>query len=133
MSFWSLQTFGGQDCSIKGTTSLYTTDTLPWGEIGLAKDSNYSAYTLSPADVTDLPVIDINDEKVYTRTHNDGWTIRGMVKDDYVQWINEFYATHEQYGRIWGDFEDIVYADSKEGFIHFFKNHTPNRWFYADI
>lgn len=69
----------------------------------------------------------------YSRTHSSGWTISGKLRTDWFVWVNEFEATHLQYGRVWGDFEVEVEAESEEGFAHFYKNHPPNAWDYGDI
>lgn len=66
-------------------------------------------------------------------THEDGWTVTGDVVEDYYEWVNEFEAIHPVFGRVWGDFEHEVYADSEEGFAHFFEHHPPNEWDYGDI
>jgi len=81
-------------------------------------DENHEAYTLSPDDIG---------------MHDDGWIVTGAVIEDYYEWVNSFEAVHPVYGRVWGDFEDEVYADSEEGFAHFFENHTPYKWDYWDI
>lgn len=65
--------------------------------------------------------------------HESGWTINGEIHEDYYEWINEFEASHPQYGRVWGNFEDEVHADSEEGFAHFYANHPPSAWDYGDI
>jgi len=62
-----------------------------------------------------------------------GWTISGQVHEDYFEWINEFEAVHPDFGRVWGDFESEVYADSEEGLQHFLDNHSPEEWDYWDI
>lgn len=36
-------------------------------------------------------------------------------------------------GKVWGDFEYIVYADSEEAYEDFYKNHPPEEWDYWDI
>ena len=51
----------------------------------------------------------------FTLTHADGWTICGCISEDYYYWVNGFDASHPVFGRVWGDFEDVVYADSQEG------------------
>jgi len=66
-------------------------------------------------------------------THESGWTISGRLYEDYFVWVNEFEATHPFFGRVWGDFEDVVYADSEEGYADFVKNHPPEEWDYWDI
>lgn len=69
----------------------------------------------------------------YLGTNDSGWVITGEVMEDYYEWVNDFEATHPDFGRVWGDFEDIVYADSEEGFKHFFEHHPPSEWDYQDI
>lgn len=88
------------------------------------------ALTLSPDEVRED-----NDRKVGTpsRTHSDGWTISGEIHEDYYEWVNEFEASHPVFGRVWGDFEGEVFADSEEGFQDFYARHTPEAWDYWDI
>ena len=81
-------------------------------------DNHSGALTLSP---------DING------THDSGWTVDGEVHEDYFSWVNEFTATHPKHGRVAGDFESVVKADTAEGFAHFMKHHPPEAWDYADI
>ena len=78
----------------------------------------HDALTLSPSD------IGVNES---------GWTIEGQIHEDYFEWVNEFEATHPDFGRVWGDFEDVVYADSEKAFEHFYENHSPSSWDYYDI
>lgn len=84
-----------------------------------------------------LPRWAVSDEKVtsgtHTRTHDDGWTITGDVCEDWYVWVNEFEAHHPQFGTVKGNFEDEVYADSEEGFQHFWQHHEPDAWDYWDI
>ncbi len=65
--------------------------------------------------------------------HESGWLIEGSVCEDYYEWVNDFEAVHPDFGRVWGDFEKEVYADSEEGFRHFYSNHPPSQWDYYDI
>lgn len=65
--------------------------------------------------------------------NSSGWLISGDIHEDYYEWVNEFEAEHPTYGKVWGNFEDKVYADSEEGFRHFYENHTPEAWDYMDI
>jgi hypothetical protein len=69
----------------------------------------------------------------WTRTHADGWTISGKITEDYVEWVNEFQAHHPVHGEVRGDFEEQVFATSKEGFQHFYQKHRPQVWDYEDI
>jgi hypothetical protein len=78
------------------------------------------ALTLYPDDIRNSP-------------HIDGWTITGNIHEDYYEWVNEFQATHPIYGKVWGNFEDEVFADSEDGFKHFYENHPPEAWDYYDI
>lgn len=94
----------------------------------------YSAYTLHAESICEahMKEEDVRDI-VYSRTHPDGWTISAKPKADWFVWVSEFDAIHPQYGRVWGNFEVSVEADSEEGFTHFFENHTPYAWDYGDI
>jgi hypothetical protein len=85
------------------------------GTLTLPKDSVYAGD-------------DYVNGKEYTRVHDSGWRITGCVNEDYYEWVDEFRASHPQYGNVWGDFQTKVYADSEEGFNHFYHNHTPNDW-----
>jgi hypothetical protein len=57
-----------------------------------------------------------------------GWTIEGAINEDYYSWVNEFEAVHPVFGKVWGNFEIEVYADSEEGYEDFVKNHEPEDW-----
>jgi hypothetical protein len=67
------------------------------------------------------------------KTHEDGWTISGKIHEDYYEWVNEFEASHPILGKVWGDFEEKVYAEKEEGFKDFYDKHTPEDWDYGDI
>lgn len=62
-----------------------------------------------------------------------GWKIEGHIHEDYYEWVNDFQATHPYFGKVWGDFEDEVHADSEEAFEHFYRHHPPELWDYWDI
>ena len=95
------------------------------------KDIVFSAYTLDPEEVCENH--DGNSTGKFSRTHADGWTISGYVSEDWFTWVNEFEASHPDFGRVWGDFEEVVYADSEEAYVAFFAAHTPHEWDYGDI
>lgn len=57
----------------------------------------------------------------------------GCVHEDYFEWVNEFEAHHPSFGRVWGDFESEVFADSEAGYDAFVEHHAPNQWDYHDI
>lgn len=93
--------------------------------------SEGGALTLYPSEVREE-----NDETtgvILTKTHPDGWTITGMVTEDYYEWVNDFTAIHPKYGKVWGNFEGKVYANSEEGYKDFYSKHTPSEWDYGDI
>lgn len=48
-----------------------------------------------------------------------GWTVKGQIHEDYYEWVNEFSASHPEYGRVWGNFETVVKATSKKSFRSF--------------
>lgn len=87
------------------------------------------AYTLDPHEVCDRG----NVTGLHSRTHSDGWTISGEVHEDYYYWVNDFEAEHPGFGRVWGNFEGTVNADSEDGLMDFIAKHPPQRWDYADI
>ena len=68
-----------------------------------------------------------------TQEHKSKWVITGEVCYDYYSWVNDFEAVHPKYGRVFGNFEKIVYATSKKGYEHFCKNHPAEEWNYWDI
>ena len=83
-----------------------------------------------------LPAYEVgcgNFEGYSSKTHSDGWTISGEVIVDYLLWVNDFEARHPIFGRVWGNFEKSVFADSEEGFADFYKKHEPEAWDYADV
>lgn len=80
-----------------------------------------------------LPSKAVGHEPHVWKIHPSGWAIRGEIKEDWSTWVNEFEAVHPQFGQVWGDFENKVYAYSEEGFNHFFDNHPPEVWDYSDI
>ena len=92
-------------------------------------DSPGGALTLSVAEVSEENV----ESGVHERTHESGWTIRGEVHEDYYTWVNTFYARHPVYGTLFGDFEEVVMANSEEAFNHFWDHHQPEAWDYGDI
>jgi hypothetical protein len=96
---------------------------------GIDFNSEGDALTLPSSAVTDSDAW----YGVHERTHASGWTIRGEVHEDYYAWVNAFEATHPKFGKVAGDFEYEVTADSEEGFADFWKNHAPGAWDYSDI
>lgn len=95
------------------------------------------ALTLSPHEVCEDKEDQTSDsfesEQEFQRTHDSGWTIKGRICHDYASWVNDFEANHPQLGRVWGNFENEVYATSDQAFRHFFEHHQPEAWDYQDI
>jgi len=69
----------------------------------------------------------------YIGTNSSGWIITGKIVEYYYEWVNDFEATHFKYGKISGNFETSVVAESKEAYDHFVEHHPPNKWDYMDI
>jgi hypothetical protein len=74
----------------------------------------------------------LNPEDIGTHDLPDGWTIKGEIIEDYYEWVNEFTAKKGKW-RVWGNFEEIVYATSKKAYKDFVKYHPPHTWDYDDI
>ena len=62
-----------------------------------------------------------------------GWTIEGEVIEDYTIWVNDFVATHSEWGTVKGNFEQEVNAESREALDHFVQYHPYVEWDYYDI
>ena len=79
------------------------------------KNSGCNARTLDQSVVSE--VSGRTGESV--RTHENGWTVSGVVKEDYYYWVNEFKASHPVHGTVKGNFEYVVYASSKKAYQMF--------------
>lgn len=73
------------------------------------------------------------ENKIHSKTHADGWTISGKIREDWFIWVQEFRAEHPVYGKVFGDFEKTIYSDTQEGYDDFLKNHPPSEWDAGDI
>jgi hypothetical protein len=62
----------------------------------------------------------------------DGIGIMAIIMIGFL-WIMGDETKMSFYGKVWGDFKNKVYADTEEGFNHFYKNHPPKTWDYQDI
>ena len=62
-----------------------------------------------------------------------GWTITGTIMDDYYRWVADFTAFHSIYGKLEGNFEKEVIAESQEALDNFLQYHHYNTWDYYDI
>jgi hypothetical protein len=65
--------------------------------------------------------------------HENGWTVSGEIQEDYFVWVSDFEAEHPTWGKVWGNFEDEVYATSERAFKKFYKEFPPVSWDYGDI
>ncbi len=65
--------------------------------------------------------------------NSSGWVIEGEVIEDYYRWVNDFKAEHIFYGKVWGNFEKEVHADSQAGYDAFVTAHPAEVWDYDDI
>lgn len=104
-------------------------------EFGKDFNSNNDGLTLAVEDVLEDP--DNNYGRGYkysSRQHSSGWVISGQpIEGDCYSWVNEFSASHERYGNVWGDFESKVYADSERGYQDFYANHPPHERCYDSL
>jgi len=105
---------------------------MPTKKFGIDFDSKGGALTLSPEDVGYWDV-GSGEIREYSKTHKNGWTISARVYEDHFRWVNEFKAEHPELGRVCGDFEFHVFADSEEGYQDFYFNFPPRPWDYKDI
>lgn len=80
-----------------------------------------------------IKTCEIEDKKIFTKTHPDGWTISAKINEDYYMWISNFEATHPEYGFVNGNFGTSINAFSKSALKHFLKYHKPIFWDYYDI
>ena len=98
-------------------------------KFGVDFTSSGGALTLEVSEVSDLSP----ESGTHTKTHSDGWSITGEVYEDYYTWVNDFTAIHPDLGKVQGNFEGTVSADTEEGFRDFFSKHPPQAWDYRDI
>lgn len=107
--------------------------------------SDHTIWTLDPESVLEnVPIGDwtLDHAKIYTKTHDSGWTISGKISNDWYSWVEEFRATHEKFGTVVGFnytgidamiYDISVYATSEEGLRDFIKTHTPRIFDLWDI
>lgn len=72
-------------------------------------------------------------DKVHTLEHKDGWTISAIIEYDYYVWIESFRAYHPKYGKIYGDLNNLIKAESIEAYEHFIKYHPIKKFDLHDI
>lgn len=63
-----------------------------------------------------------------------GWVFHTEVVEDFYEWINEFCAVRlTDHAAVWGDFEKVVYASTKDAADEFMRLFPPQVWDYLDI
>lgn len=75
---------------------------------------------------------------MYNKSHKNGWTISGVIIDDYVSYVPIIFAYHKEYGYIYiyGDFREEIQVTSNntnESIKHFLDNNPPLIWTDYDI
>lgn len=101
----------------------------------LDSDSSLT-YILPTTAVTDkdLSEDEVIRDKVYSKTHDSGWTIYAKIECDYYTWIDFFIAIHPDFGRIIGDLTCLkISYDTTDGYNNFFKNHPIDFFDREDI
>jgi hypothetical protein len=103
---------------------LYITNKLP------ELKSSSEIYKLDEEDVYDIAdeaseYIEPNyGIEIYTKTHSDGWTISGVIYENWFKWVPEFTACHPVYGSIFSVFHEFkVMSESREAYNHFITHH----------
>lgn len=80
---------------------------------------------------------DSDPNEIFERTHPDGWTIKGVMCNDWYSWVEVFEATHPQFGKVWRTEEDAknhtVKATTREAYDNFVINHEFIGFCYDDI
>ena len=88
-------------------------------------DNKFEGYASSPASTLSVDELGYNES---------GQLIQGEIAEDYYTWVNDFNAHHEDFGFLFGNFEDnVFYAESQEALTHFLASHKPQHWDYWDI
>ena len=69
----------------------------------------------------------IPDKLLYSKTHSDGWTISANPSIDWGDseciWIDDFTASHDTYGTIYGLMTQKIRTEHPDAFEHFIKYH----------
>jgi len=111
-------------------------------DIGESTDSdNYDIYTCQDSKSIEidtdeeLPHVrttysrrmkEYNKNRIYKKKHPSGWKISAKINEDYILFISDFKASHPHYGKLYGDYDKIIYAESDEAYNHFIENHPPD-------
>lgn len=77
-------------------------------------------------------------KKMFKKTNKKtGWSIAGVLQEDWALWVDDFFAFHPRDGcggwTIYGDFNTFVYATDEKALHHFLNNNPPVVWSSHDI
>ena len=64
--------------------------------------------------------------KFFQTTYHDGWSIMTAINKNNATIKGTFEASHPIHGRVHGNFENAIYADSEEGYANFVLNHIKS-------
>lgn len=97
--------------------------------------SIYEKIILDTKEVSDNIYEEGNFEqnKIYQKTHDDGWTIKAKIESDYYSWISNFEAFHPTFGKIIGNLEEEIICESLAVYNNFVKNHPLEIFNIYDI
>lgn len=79
----------------------------------------------------DDPEVLQNRDKILSKTHDSGWTIRARVMTSWYAWIDDFEADHDYYGHLEGSFSKVVKGYSKDALKHFMDHHPFSNFCYG--
>ena len=65
--------------------------------------------------------------------NSSGWFVIAAIQEDYYKWVNYFEAFHPDYGLVFGDFEQGVFASCEKTLEQFITDHPYEDWDYWDI
>lgn len=65
--------------------------------------------------------------------NSSGWFVRADIQEDWYKWVNYFEAFHPDYGLVFGDFEQGVFASCERTLEQFIADHPYEDWDYWDI
>ena len=113
------------------------TTTLIFGkDFGIGID-DHTCITLPTSEVSDDITYEgcgpFSRNKIFKKTHSDGWEISAKLEADYYVWIDEFTAIHPFHGKIHGILDDKITVSSLEAWEHFSKNHKLEEFDFWDI
>ena len=96
--------------------------------------SQHLDISFNPWDITNKKKLEY--DKLYNKTHKNGWIISGKIYENYVSYVPFIIAYHKKYGIIYGDFSkeiNIISDNHNESIKHFLDNNPPLIWTSWDI